>query len=175
MGCSKWQIDISALLDGSLDSARSDEVRRHLDSCADCASFRQEQKELGRLLKAGSPTLEPPVALWKRIEAEITTSRREIPAKRASWNLAELFRLPQVGYGLASALLLLITALVVIQVRQPGMLENQQLAELDEFSLESTDNPFLSSIKTENPFFAVEELAPTGSSNPFDQGRSVEE
>jgi anti-sigma factor RsiW len=72
--------------DSELDTERSFEVERHLESCAECASlFEAERKlddRLSRFLRRGQPT----PGLWENIESQILPMR--LAKLKALWPLA---------------------------------------------------------------------------------------
>jgi len=163
MSCSEWCLDISAYLDGNLESARSRSVERHLKECAACASFYAEQHELNQVLRATLPDLEPPPQIWHRIEAQLV-SRPAVAKVPKPWNLLGLFRIPRLGY--AGAVLVLMVGLFIFDTPSTGGDDERYLAELEAFSIEVKGNPFLRDVQAENPFF---KLGQYESGNPFER------
>lgn len=162
----KWQPDISALLDGALSPKRTAEVERHLGGCAECGAFHREQQEFAQLfLKASEFQLEPSKAIWNGIEARIA-ARNVQPSERLTWieKLSDLLRVPQFGYGVAAVLLVLLTGVVAVEMRQPGAEDREVLSQLENFSIDTAENPFMRKVADENPFFTYEAQAPR---NPF--------
>lgn len=170
MSC-KREFDILAFLDGSLPESRSSGVQAHLESCPDCAAFHEEQVAFNDLLTAVEPQpLTPPDEIWSRIEASIIESQSEERAGGTFLDrFVDFFRMPQLGYGFAAGLLLMITGIVAVHTQQSSQVVNQTLAELDRFSIEAPagENPFLINGSDENPFFIFEE---DGEGNPFRVG-----
>lgn len=70
MKCDETQAQLSALIDAELDDAVAARVRDHLCDCVECARV---ERELRRLADAAAelPSLDPPPALWRSIEARL--------------------------------------------------------------------------------------------------------
>jgi anti-sigma factor RsiW len=168
MNCAKWQIEISALLDGALSNPEERAVRRHVRDCSICRTFLAEHQDLTyQVERAAALRIDPPQRIWARIEAE--TRRRQLAAAQrpSSWNPFAWLRTPQLGYALSAAMVLLLAGLLAVQTDSTGSPDPGLLAELDAFTLQTGDNPFLQPVEEGNPFFAPG-LDDTG--NPFKGG-----
>ncbi|MFZ0426777.1 MAG: zf-HC2 domain-containing protein [Acidobacteriota bacterium] len=168
MNCRAWRREIVEWLDGRSSHAEGDALFQHLASCPQCAAFHSEQLETDRVLQAARQvSLEPPPLLWQRIEVRIREMEQAPAAQPGFATLLDLFRLPQVSYGLGAALLLLLTGLVAIETRSPAILDQEVLARLEAFSVQADSNPFLGPMQEQNPFFTMEQ---SKQQNPFDLG-----
>ncbi len=165
MSCERWQIDISAWLDGALLPAEEKRLRAHLSTCAGCSRFLAVQRRLGHALSSAEQ-LEPPPGLWLRLEGELRRRRREtrVPQERSWWRWIQM---PQWAYA-ASALLLVLSGLVAVRIQEPGDQASERwLAELDSFRIQASGNPFMAPVENDNPFF---EFARNQRGNPFKGG-----
>jgi len=160
MNCKNWKIKISALIDGNLPEAEKGSVLEHTRSCPECGDFYQDCSTISRLLDAQVADRKPSPFIWNKIERRIT-SGTEIP-ERASF--LDLFRLPRLAYGMASAALLVSLA-ALVHLQGPSSEDMQQLAAIEAYNLEIEGNPFLDRIEQNrnNPFFSYE----AGKVNPF--------
>ena len=136
MRCAKARRLISEYVDGSLDSRRSERLRRHLESCPECrdvlADFEAIRRDAGSL-----EAPEPPDRVWLRVKAGLQAARQE-PAPPVA--------IPGFGFGparwrLAAAaflVLLLVAGGVLVGLRltrtagAPADPERYTLAKLDE-------------------------------------------
>lgn len=160
MNCKNWKIKISDLLDGVLPGAEILSVREHIDSCPDCGDFYRDCRQISDFIDAQMADREPSPFIWNKIERRIT-SESDVREKAS---FLDLFRLPRLAYGAASAALLVSLALL-LHSQGPSSEELQQLAAIEEYSLEIEGNPFLDRIEKtrHNPFFRFE----AGEFNPF--------
>lgn len=75
MKCAEVRKFVRLYLDSELDTERSFEVERHLESCAECAGLFEAEKKfderLGRFLRRGQAT----GPLWENVEAQIAPKR----------------------------------------------------------------------------------------------------
>lgn len=164
MSCQNWRIEISALLDESLANELRGGVEHHLAECSDCAAFYHEHAEVNRRLQEAAFDLPLPSSIWARVE---TTIREKEAArsskKRFSWDFTELLRIPRWGYGLAGAAAAVFAVFMAVQTRGPS--QESILAELDGFTVQAENNPFVTQVvRPENPFFSYER---TDEANPF--------
>lgn len=170
MSCDKIQLEISALLDGGLAAAEAERVKTHCRRCSACRDFLEEQRELSSFLRSNDPSLQPPEHLWRQLRQRIedqsqTTSTTDV--RHPWWNL---FQLPRWVYATGAAAALLYLSLLVIDLNS-NKGQEKYLAELEQFNIQVTGNPFLSSIgSTENPFLEI--TAPQTPNNPFQSGSS---
>jgi hypothetical protein len=81
MNCELCQTELEDFLYGELDAARSQALRAHLRTCADCAArqavLEREQEVFAQYYEQTAP--EPSDALWHAIRAQIRTDGR-VPA-----------------------------------------------------------------------------------------------
>jgi hypothetical protein len=154
MSCREWQVNISAYLDGALDHLEKSEVLRHLENCQKCRDFYNEQRELSQFLVETAVELDPPAGIWRRIESEIG-DRRKAGIRSRVKELFSHFEIPQMAYGFAALLLFGLASLLALQVYEEFSAHPAYLAELDSFSVEFRDNPFLEieGGNGENPFW----------------------
>lgn len=116
--------DLTAYLDGALPAARAEEIRRHLDGCADCryalARLRSAVALLGKLPAAPAPS----PAFAARLEARLAPERE----RRRGWSsrlLAWRWRIAIPAGALAAAAAALIA---VVSVRD-GRARDRAIAE----------------------------------------------
>ena len=164
MNCRNWKLEISALLDENLADDLRSGVERHIAECSACAAFYHEHAEVNRQLQEAAFDLPLPSSIWARVE---TTIRDKEAArsreKRFSWDFTELLRIPRWGYGLAGAAAAVFAVFMAVQTRGPS--QESILAELDGFTVQAENNPFVTEVvRPENPFFSYER---TGEANPF--------
>ncbi len=169
MSCERWQVDISAWLDGALSPAEEARLGAHLQSCGECSRFLAIQRRLGTALSAAEK-LGPPPGLWLRLEAELRRRpETRVAARRSFWNWLQI---PQWAYAAASALLLVLSGIVAVRMQEPApAAPDRWLAELDSFSIQASGNPFMAPIDDENPFF---DFARNPRGNPFKGGGDSE-
>lgn len=67
MECSRAQDLVLDELDGELDGAVRDDLRRHLDACPACQAFAALQRRLDADLREGVPVLAPPAGFERRV------------------------------------------------------------------------------------------------------------
>ena len=160
MKCENWKIQISAYLDGALDTAESQAVLQHIESCRECRTFHEETLALSSLFSVRAEGKSPSPFIWNKIERRITA--QEETKNRLSF--LDFFRLPRMAYGMASAMLL-IALVALVQLRGPSVENRQLLAEMDAYTIQAEGNPFLArtSLESDNPFFRYK----AGSVNPF--------
>jgi hypothetical protein len=87
MTCPECLDALNDLVDGALAGTRRRDVESHLQGCAACASVHADLARLRRL-GASLERLQPPPALWQRVEAETTLGRATAPApwlRRSAW------------------------------------------------------------------------------------------
>jgi len=153
-----------AALDGCLPEKETQGLLQHLSVCPNCAAFKAQQSRLDRLFRgAAAAPVEPPERLWQniasRIEAQNTRRESFFPK-----GLLDLLRIPQWGYALGAALILLFTGLVSVETRSIDPAQAEILAHLDAFDLDTGGNPFDTVGDQRNPFFSMEAAE---SGNPF--------
>ena len=74
MSCEAFQEDLVALFKEELETARADEVRGHLDSCANCAAEFQEIEQTFAAVRA-LPAIQPSAELMRRRAASPVSLR----------------------------------------------------------------------------------------------------
>ena len=169
MRCSRWQVDISAYVDGSLEPEKRLAVVSHMEGCPDCTAFCLEQQRLARFLQSACPELDPPAVVWQRIQAKVG-SRQPVRGRLDLWSFFDLLPFPKTAYAIAAIFLVLIVGLVSSVQYRSREESKRYLAELDAFTMETRGNPFLKDFGTENPFFG---FAGIESDNPFNGLGSV--
>ena len=164
MECERVKIQVSELLDANLDVEQVKEIERHLESCPSCAQFYQEGLELAQWLKeAENFQLEPPPAIWQRIDSQISAK-----PKQSSFRLFPVF---DFRYAVAGLVVLILFSLALLSVLTTSQGDLQLLAELESYRLEVQGNPFLSQMRLKDPFFDFDGQA---EGNPFNKWRSVQ-
>ena len=163
MECEGVKIQVSALLDASLDVEQVKVMEQHLESCPSCARFYQEELEVADwLTEAGDFQLDPPPEIWQRIDTQIS-------AKPCKFGFL-LFPRFEFRYALAGLVILALVSLTLLTLSTSPQENEQLLAELESYQLEVEGNPFLSQMRLTDPFFEVN--GPEG--NPFDKWRSIQ-
>jgi negative regulator of sigma E activity len=119
-GCNEVQAGLTEYLDGRLSGREMQEMNAHLRDCRDCAREWKSLRDLQAALAGLGPVPEPenlPLRIRVAISQEHARSRRSI---FAAWELAWKNTvgpfLLQAGAGLASAVLLLGTIVVLVTV-----------------------------------------------------------
>ena len=110
MTCTRSRSDIQELIDGTLGTIRSSELRLHLDSCAECRALYEDLQRI-RDVAGTIPAMEPPDHIWMQIAGRLRQEGRvhDRPAAASS-------RHPQyVWLAIAATLILAVgTALVML-------------------------------------------------------------
>jgi hypothetical protein len=75
MTCTRSRSDIQELVDGTLGTIRSSELRLHLDSCAECRTLYDDLKRIHDLA-AAMPPMEPPDHIWMQIAGRLRQEGR---------------------------------------------------------------------------------------------------
>lgn len=101
-------------LDGELAERESGDVAAHLITCSACASQSSALAAEQEIFSRYDRDLEVPSFLWKRI-AEQTVEPVSVPVPRNGFglSLASLFRVPATGFSFATAVALILIALVI--------------------------------------------------------------
>ena len=163
MECEGVKIQVSALLDASLDVEQVKVMEQHLESCPSCARFYQEELEVAHwLTEAGDFQLDPPPEIWQRIDTQIS-------AKSSKFGFL-LFPRFDFRYALAGLVILALVSLTLLTLSTSPQENEQLLAELESYQLEVEGNPFLSQMRLTDPFFEVNGQ----DGNPFDKWRSIQ-
>jgi hypothetical protein len=116
MNCSDFETRIDAFVDGELNEASRDEVRRHLEHCAACRAAVDELRDLLDAARALPRSVEPPRDLLPELRS--TLSRR---ASFPSGPVADPRGGAWLGWaGLAASLLILFTATLIYLGREAG-------------------------------------------------------
>lgn len=167
MSCEHWEMEISALIDSSLEPNRAAEVRAHLAVCSRCRAFHREWERWHEILRQPDLQLEPPARIWNRIAVELETRSQPALPVNSLWR-----RIPQSRSYLAMAAVLILVSLLSLVVWQwTGNSRTEQvLAELESYSLHREGNPFYSEEFQNNPFFEYQQ---NREANPFGSLRSV--
>jgi len=119
-GCSKFEADLSALLDGELSPERAALARAHTDSCERC---RAQLAQLARLdaLLVGAPAPAIPASLRARLEARILAESASNTSVRGSVRA----RAPRLAWrgraaGAAAAVAAGVTFYLAVASREPA-------------------------------------------------------
>jgi anti-sigma factor RsiW len=164
MNCDGVKVQVSALLDASLDVEQVKAMEQHLESCPSCARFYQEELELADwLTEAGDFQLDPPPEIWQRINSQIS-------AQPCTFQLPSLWPRFEFRYAVAGLVILALVSLTLLTLSTAPQGNELLLAELESYELEVEGNPFLSQMRLTDPFF--EANGPEG--NPFDKWRSIQ-
>jgi len=117
--CDRYEVLVSAWLDGELERAEQRGMLDHLMRCARCRDFYLEARALSGLLAvAGAPAAaeQPSPEVWERIERSALSERsaRDRGRGRAPWpGLAWARRVPIGAFAAAAAVLLVVLAAYV--------------------------------------------------------------
>jgi hypothetical protein len=121
------------------------------------------------------PEIEIPSRIWSRIETSVKQPQLELGPSAWWRNFFTGLRIPGFAYGFAAILLFGLVSLLAIQIfEQYEADQKAQLAELESFSVSSSENPFLEKVESQNPFW-VDFPADVASeiSNPFERYEEV--
>ena len=164
MKCDGVKVQVSALLDASLDVEQVKAMEQHLESCPSCARLYQEELELADwLTEAGDFQLDPPPEIWQKIDFLIS-------AQPSTFQLPSLWPPFAFRYAVAGLVTLSLVSLTLLTLSTAPQGKDLLLAELESYELEVEGNPFLSQMRLTDPFF--EPNGPEG--NPFDKWRSIQ-
>lgn len=168
MKCDEIKLEISALLDGSLAASDAERVQSHCRRCPGCRDFLEEQRQLISFLRTNDVQLEPSSHLWYQIRERIETQPGVAKTSDSSNSWWALLRIPRWAYASVAAAALLLLSFLLIDFHE-NQNQERYLAELESYTLQVADNPFLSEVRSiENPFFSV--TAPQDPENPFESG-----
>lgn len=152
--------DLSPYLDGDLSDKRYEEIRLHLEDCAECREEAANWQDWQELFRSPEADLEVPSLQWHRIRARLE-ERRSGPG---AWDrLTASIRPYRVAWG-AVAALMMTAGLIVSGLEYRNYAEQKrQLTALSAYSesqqqwAAKADNPFRSKqASTENPFTTFE-------------------
>lgn len=106
---------INEYIEGGLTAAERDDVARHLAGCAACRALADDLHELARAARnlAG---VEPPAAVWRRLEARLRSERSGKSFGDARRTAASARAPRYIVAGLAAAAVLVIAAVVGLRV-----------------------------------------------------------
>jgi hypothetical protein len=115
MKCESCLELLEEYLDGELADRESREIAMHLATCSACASATTSLSSELELFSRYDRELEVPASCWEQI-AERTSSPVIVPVSNNGFGarLASLFRVPAIGFSLATAAVLLVIALVIV-------------------------------------------------------------
>ncbi len=83
MDCEEVRVQISELVDDEQEVQQAKEIHDHLASCSPCTRFYEEKLKVTSWLKeAGNFQLEPPPAIWEKIDSKISTTTSKRPKKK---------------------------------------------------------------------------------------------
>jgi mycothiol system anti-sigma-R factor len=83
--CENFESHLLLYLDNALDPQEAENMRAHLQTCANCRARLEEEQELSRLLKRSRPLYSAPQQLRARVSA-IERESASIPARRNWWH-----------------------------------------------------------------------------------------
>ncbi len=87
MDCDEVRVQISDLVDDDEDSQRAKDIHDHLASCSPCTRFYEEKlKVAGWLKEAENFQLDPPPAIWQKIDSKISNKPKTSPKKDSLQN-----------------------------------------------------------------------------------------
>ena len=116
ISCPDIQEDVSLWVDGELDPLRAETVKKHLGSCAVCASFHQDLNSIRKGVETLEP-LDPPEHLWTRLRFQLEGEGLIRPKPRESFWAAILPKrfpvLKPAWSGAILALFLAVSSLLV--------------------------------------------------------------
>ena len=75
MTCTRSRSDIQELVDGTLGTIRSSELRLHLDSCAECRALYEDLQRI-RDLAGTMPAMPPPDHIWMQVAGRLRQEGR---------------------------------------------------------------------------------------------------
>jgi predicted anti-sigma-YlaC factor YlaD len=164
MECEGVKVQVSTLLDASLDVEQVKAMEQHLESCPSCARFYQEELEVAHwLTDAGDFQLDPPPEIWQRIDSQIS-------AKPSRFGFL-LFPRFDFRYAAAGLVIFALVSLTLLTLSTSPQENELLLAELESYELEVEGNPFLSRMKLTDTFLGLPGQA---EENPFDKWRSIQ-
>ncbi len=83
MDCDEERVQISDLVDDDQEFQQAQVIHDHLESCSPCTQFYEEKLKVASLLKeAENFQLEPPPAIWQKIDSKISTTTSKRPKKK---------------------------------------------------------------------------------------------
>jgi hypothetical protein len=152
-------LNLTILLDGNAADKECQEIKQHVESCAQCKEEIRVWESLDDLVRSEELIIEVPPFQWQRIQARLATSRPAV----GSWMRFFALTKPRLVAWRAAAAVLVI-GLAVLFGWQYYYKVNQlnQLKTLEAFS--QAESLRLSTAR--NPFSAFGESA---IGNPFDQ------
>jgi anti-sigma factor RsiW len=109
MECKQCAEDLTAFMDGELDSANADQVRSHLSACIPCSEELRSLRETAAFIESHDRALEPRAGSWNLVQARITAVDQ-----------------PPSGFWLFSRFKLATAALAIVLVFTLGYLQFQQ-------------------------------------------------
>lgn len=183
MDCRYCADDLTAFMDGELDSTRAGEINAHLEACPFCAEEYQSLKASALFVEAHAIPLEPKAESWHALESRLSLPEEEQP-RYGLLDFFVRFRALSAATVLAMAALSIgfwgylryrqdqrdleryMNAYIEVRERQDQIQRRQQSAPValdtqsgkDQYS-DYRDNPFATyeSTSFENPFQAEDQ------------------
>jgi len=87
MKCAAFTAEFTAYLDQELGASRRAELEDHLSQCDECAGDLELLRRAARLVESNVPEIEPPAALWNRIQGRILPMPAPDARGPAWWDL----------------------------------------------------------------------------------------
>jgi len=81
MDCRECAENLTAFLDGELNASDSEQVRRHVNSCASCAEELRTLRETVSFVESHRRELEPRPGSWNLVRARISSEGVRAPAR----------------------------------------------------------------------------------------------
>jgi hypothetical protein len=117
MNCKDLAPLLDELIDGTLDERRASAVRGHLRTCAACTARLEETQGIVEQL-GGLEPLDPPPALWQRIDARLAGEQVADSKRGAWWWWWQAWRRPLAWSGALAAACGV--ALIIYVVKRPA-------------------------------------------------------
>ncbi|HXG64992.1 MAG TPA: zf-HC2 domain-containing protein [Blastocatellia bacterium] len=112
--CLGW---IEEYVDGELGSELTGRVRRHINSCAECAAAYKALEQEQALYASYRRDVDVTPALWAGVQARIAAEKAPRPTNRFAWlrnHIAVLLATPRLSPALAAALVILTVGLTIV-------------------------------------------------------------
>lgn len=152
MDCTQYAEDLTAFLDGELNSVESERVRSHIQSCTHCFEALRSLREAGAFVVSHSRELDPRPESWNLVRARIHEST--IDASSRFWRFNR-WRIAMAATAIVAALALGYAQYRQIQSQNLDRYITQYVQQRDaQISARAENNPFMevNGIFDGNPF-----------------------
>jgi len=157
MDCKQCADELTAYLDGELNTTDSDRVKAHLKTCIPCFEEMRSLEDIGNFVETHNRVLEPPPRAWNMVRARIYQEAPE-PVSRG-W-LARRWRFALAAFVLLAAFVIGYEQYLHVQKSNLDRYISQYVRERESPGIQSqVSNP-----DGYNPFIEVKAAA---SENPF--------